>query len=232
MADVLSEIVAHKRSEVAARLAGFDASGVAPTGRSLRAVLAGPGARFVMEVKRASPSGHRSAHSAETAIAAYAGVADGVSVLTDAKYFGGSFEALRTVRAAFDGPILAKDFVVGPAQVAEARMHGADAVLCMLSVLDDDEARAVMDEAARLKMDVLVEVHDETELARALALDATLVGINNRDLKSLTTDLAVTERLAALVPEEVTLVSESGIATRADVARLGAFADEIGRAHV
>ena len=225
MADVLGQIVAHKRTEVADRLANFDASGVEPTRRSLRAALAQPGARFVMEVKRASPSGHRSAHSVETAIRAYAGVADGVSVLTDAKYFGGSFEALRTVRAAYDGPILAKDFVLGAAQVAEARLHGADAVLCMMSVLDDDAARAVLAEAGRLRMDVLVEVHDETELARALGLGATLVGINNRDLKSLTTDLAVTERLSALVPEGVTLVSESGIASRADVERLGAYAD-------
>jgi indole-3-glycerol phosphate synthase/phosphoribosylanthranilate isomerase len=225
MADVLGEIVAHKRREVAERLREFDASGIAPTTRSLRAALAQPGARFLMEVKRASPSGHRSEHSVETAIRGYAGVADGVSVLTDERFFGGSFAALETVRARFDGPVLAKDFVVVPAQVAEARRHGADAVLCMLSVLTDEEARGVMAEAGRLGMDVLVEVHDEAELARALALDATLVGINNRDLKTLKTDLAVTERLAALVPEGVTLVSESGIAVRADVERLGRHAD-------
>jgi indole-3-glycerol phosphate synthase/phosphoribosylanthranilate isomerase len=225
MADVLAEIVAHKRREVAARLSGFDASGIAPTTRSLRAALSGPGARFIMEVKRASPSGHRSPHSVETAIRAFAGVADGVSCLTDERFFGGSFAALETVRARFDGPVLAKDFVVVPAQVAEARRHGADAVLCMMSVLGDDEARAVMAEAERLAMDVLVEVHDEAELARALGLGATLVGINNRDLKTLKTDLAVTERLAKLVPDYVTLVSESGVATRADVERLGRHAD-------
>lgn len=225
MADVLGEIVTHKRSEVAERLAGFDASGIAPTRRSLRAALARPGARFLMEVKRASPSGHRSPHSVEAAIGAYAGVADGVSVLTDQRFFGGSFEALETVRGRFDGPVLAKDFVVDPRQVAEARRHGADAVLCMLSVLGDEEARTVMAEAARLGMDVLVEVHDEAELDRALALEAILVGINNRDLKTLKTDLAVTERLAAKVPDHVTLVSESGIAARGDVERLGRHAD-------
>ncbi|GLR47914.1 bifunctional indole-3-glycerol-phosphate synthase TrpC/phosphoribosylanthranilate isomerase TrpF [Sphingomonas astaxanthinifaciens] len=225
MADVLAEIVAHKRQEVAARLRGFDASGIAPTTRSLRAALARPGARFIMEVKRASPSGHRSVHSIETAIRAYAGVADGVSVLTDERFFAGSFAALETVRARFDGPILAKDFVVVPAQVAEARRHGADAVLCMLSVLGDEEAQGVMAEAARLGMDVLVEVHDEAELDRALALGATLVGINNRDLKTLKTDLAVTERMAAKVPDSVTLVSESGIAARGDVERLSRHAD-------
>ena len=225
MADVLGEIVAHKRAEVAARLRGFDASGIAPTKRSLRAALSRPGARFIMEVKRASPSGHRSPHSVETAIAAYAGVADGASVLTDERFFGGSFAALETVRARFDGPVLAKDFVVDARQVAEARRHGADAVLCMLSVLGDEEARGVMAEAERLGMDVLVEVHDEAELGRALALGARLVGINNRDLKTLKTDLAVTERLAARVPDDVTLVSESGVATREDVARLGPHAD-------
>lgn len=225
MADVLGEIVAHKRAEVAERLRGFDSSGVAPTTRSLRAALSRPGARFLMEVKRASPSGHRSPHSVETAIAAYAGVADGVSCLTDERFFGGSFAALETVRAGFDGPVLAKDFVVVPAQVAEARKHGADAVLCMLSVLGDDEARGGMAEAERLGMDVLVEVHDEAELARALGLGATLVGINNRDLKTLRTDLAVTERLARMVPDHVTLVSESGVATRGDVERLGRHAD-------
>jgi indole-3-glycerol phosphate synthase/phosphoribosylanthranilate isomerase len=225
MADVLGEIVAHKRQEVAARLRGFDASGIAPTTRSLKAALSRPGSRFLMEVKLASPSGHRSPHSVDTAITAYSGVADGVSCLTDERFFGGSFAALDKVRARFDGPILAKDFVVVPAQVAEARRHGADAVLCMMSVLGDDEARSVMAEAERLGMDVLVEVHDEAELARALGLGATLVGINNRDLKTLKTDLAVTERLATLVPDHVTMVSESGVATRADVERLGRHAD-------
>jgi indole-3-glycerol phosphate synthase/phosphoribosylanthranilate isomerase len=146
-------------------------------------------------------------------------------VLTDERFFGGSLAALETVRARFDGPILAKDFVVVPAQVTEARRHGADAVLCMLSVLGDEEARAVMAEAERLYMDVLVEVHDEDELTRALALGSRLVGVNNRDLKTLKTDLAVTERLAKLVPHDVLLVSESGVSTRADIERLGTHAD-------
>jgi len=225
VADVLGEIVRHKRSEVAERLRGFDGSTAEPSRRSLRDALARPGARFITEVKRASPSGHRSVHSVETAARAYAPVADAVSVLTDQRFFGGSFEALRTVRGLFDGPILAKDFVVDPRQVVEARLHGADAVLCMLSVLGDEDARAVMAAAGRLSMDVLVEVHDEAELGRALALGAKIVGINNRDLKTLTTDLAVTERLAARVPADVLLVSESGVATRADVERLSRHAD-------
>jgi indole-3-glycerol phosphate synthase/phosphoribosylanthranilate isomerase len=223
MADVLARIVARKRREVAARLAGpVDA---APTKRSLRAALARPGARFIMEVKRASPSGHRSAVSVESAIAAYAPVADAISVLTDGEDFGGSLADLAMARARFDGPILAKDFIVDPAQVSEARAHGADAVLVMMSVLDDGAAAAVLAEARRLAMDAIVEVHDEAELARALALGATNVGINNRDLKTLKTDLATTERLAPLVPAGVLVIAESGIANHADVERLAPLAD-------
>ena len=225
MADVLAEIVDRKRADIGERLRGFDATGVEPTGRSLRAALSRSGARFIMEVKRASPSGHQARHPLDSAVRAYAPVADAISVLTDEPYFRGSLDDLRAVRAVFDGPILAKDFVVDPRQVAEARLHGADAVLCMLSVLDDADARAVLAEAERLAMDAIVEVHDAAELTRALALGAAIVGINNRDLKSLKTDLAVTERLAAMVPADVLLVSESGISDRADVQRLAPLAD-------
>jgi len=223
MTDVLARIVARKRGEVAARLNGPVAA--EPTRRSLRAALARPGARFIMEVKRASPSGHVSAVSVEEAIAAYAPVADAISVLTDGVDFGGSLGDLAIVRAGFDGPILAKDFIVDRAQVSEARAHGADAVLVMMSVLDDAGAAAVLGEAKRLGMDAIVEVHDEAELKRALALRAAIVGINNRDLKTLKTDLAVTERLAGLVPEGVLVISESGISSHADVARLSRHAD-------
>jgi len=223
MADVLARIVARKRNEVAARLNGPVAA--EPTTRSLRAALARPGARFVMEVKRASPSGHRSAVSVEDAVAAYAPVADAISVLTDGADFGGSLDDLAMVRERFDGPILAKDFIVDVAQVSEARAHGADGVLVMMSVLDDAVAAAVLAEARRLNMDAIVELHDEAELIRALGLGAQIVGINNRDLKTLSTDLAVTERLAPLVPREVLLISESGISTRADVERLAPIAD-------
>lgn len=225
MADVLTAIVERKRADVAARLAGFDGSAAEPTRRSLRAALARPGARFIMEVKRASPSGLRTRHSLDDAARAYAPVADAVSVLTDGPFFGGSLDDLRAVRARFDGPLLAKDFVVDPRQVTEARLHGADAVLCMMSVLDDEHAKAILAEAARLNMDAIVEVHDEAELARARAVGARIVGINNRDLKSLSTDLAITERLAARVPDDVLLISESGIADREDVERLAPIAD-------
>jgi indole-3-glycerol phosphate synthase/phosphoribosylanthranilate isomerase len=225
VADVLGTIVERKRSDVARRLAGFDPATAEPTPRSLRHALARPGARFITEVKRASPSGHEARHSLGAAVRAYAPVADAISVLTDTPFFRGSLDDLVQVRAAFDGPVLAKDFVVDPRQVAEARLHGADAVLCMLSVLDDPSARAVLAEAERLGMDALVEVHDAVELRRALALGAKLVGINNRDLKTLKTDLAVTERLAAQVPSDVLLISESGIGSRADVERLAPLVD-------
>jgi indole-3-glycerol phosphate synthase/phosphoribosylanthranilate isomerase len=229
VADVLGEIVAAKRIDVAARFGDRTAdamrAGVEPTTRSLAAALAQPGARFIMEVKRASPSGHRSTVDPADAARAYAGVADAISVLTDGPWFGGSIDDLRTVRALFDGPILAKDFVVDPRQLIEARAAGADAALAMLSVLTDAEASAVYAEAARLGMDVITEVHDEAELTRATALDAKIIGINNRDLKSLTTDLAVTERLAPLAPGDAILISDSGIATRADVERLGRHVD-------
>lgn len=223
MGDVLARIIERKRRDVAA--AAPISHTPPPTRRSLRAALAQPGARFLMEVKSRSPSGHRARHPVGRAVDAYAGIADAISVLTDGPDFGGSLDDLRFARARFDGPILAKDFFVDPLQVDEARAAGADAVLVMMSVLADKEAAAILAAARRLGMDALVEVHDEGELARALALGASLIGINNRDLRTLSIDLSVTERLAPLVPENVTLITESGIATRADVLRLAPLVD-------
>lgn len=229
--DVLAAIVARKRIDVAERLRGVgldDLRGrAAPSTRSFKAALARPGARFVMEVKRASPSegALRLGIDPAAMARAYNGAADAISVLTDMPYFGGSLADLAAVRAAYDGPLLAKDFIVDARQVAEARLHGADAVLAMLSVLDDEEAAAVVAEASALGMDVLVEAHDEAEVRRAVALGAGIIGINNRDLKTLAVDLDVTERLAALVPADRLVVAESGIRNRADVARLSGHAD-------
>ena len=221
---VLAEIAARKRIDVEQRLVGTTHD-PEPTTRSLRDALGEPGARFLMEVKRASPSGHRSGFTVEEAVSAYAPVADAISVLTDTPFFGGSLEDLRTVRSSFEGPILAKDFIVDPRQVAEARLHGADAVLVILAMLDNPEAASIMAEASRLGMDVIVEVHDETELDRALALEAQIVGINNRDLRTLKTDLAVTERLVERVPVDRLVISESGIRDRGDVERLAPSVD-------
>jgi indole-3-glycerol phosphate synthase/phosphoribosylanthranilate isomerase len=230
-ANILAQIVERKRRDLVERFAGVAAADLRartePTRRSLRRALARPGARFIMEVKRSSPSeGALCADADPGALArAYRGAADAISVLTDGPYFGGSFQDLEAVRAEFSGPILCKDFIVDVRQVAEARSHGADAVLVMLSVLGDEEARAVMAEAERLGMETLVEAHDEAEVRRAVALRAPIVGINNRDLKTLKVDLAVTERLAGLVPSDRLVVAESGIRDRADVERLSPHAD-------
>ena len=222
----LGEIIAHKRVEVAERLSGADLSAALPTTLSLVAAMAQPGARFIFEYKRRSPSEGALGEALEPgAVArAYAGVADGMSVLTDARFFGGSLDDLKAARAGFDGPILAKDFVIDGRQIAEARIAGADAVLAILSVLDDAASEAVMTEAQRLAMDVLVEVHDEGEMRRAVALGAKLIGINNRDLKSFRTDLGVTERLAGMAGDAL-VISESGIVNRGDIDRLAPNVD-------
>lgn len=228
---VLGEIVARKRTDVAARFGAVTLEqmreGAEPTTCSLRAALARPGARFIMEVKRVSPSEGTLKEAADPAAVAraYRGAADAISVLTDTPYFGGSLADLAAVRHAFDGPLLCKDFMIDVRQVAEARRHGADAILVMLSVLDDAEAAAMIAEARRFGMDALVEAHDEAEVRRAVALNAPIIGINNRDLRSLNINLSVTEQLAHLVPADHVLVSESGIRTRDDVRRLAPHAD-------
>jgi len=227
---VLGEIAANKRAELASRYASVTLNALRararPTSRSLLEVLARPGARFVLEIKKASPSGGPIRTGADPASIArgYAGVADALSVLCDGKYFGGSLDDLTAARDEFDGPILAKDFFVDLRQVAEARIAGADAVLLILSLLCDDDVRAMLDEARRFGMDALVEAHDEAEMCRALALGAPLIGINNRNLRDLSIDLATTERLARLAPDRV-LVSESGIESRAQVERLAPRVD-------
>ena len=228
---ILGAIVARKRLDVAARLGTSSLddlrSRAEPTRRSLAAALSRPGARFIMEVKRASPSAGalNPALDPEAQARAYCGAADAISVLTDAPFFNGALEDVAAARRAFDGPILAKDFVVDLRQVAEARIHGADAVLAILSVLGPRQAGQVIEEARRLGMDALVEAHGEAELRQAVELGAPLIGINNRNLATLEVDIGETERLARLVPEDRLLVSESGIADRADVERLAPHAD-------
>ena len=227
---VLGQIAAAKRKELASRFAGVSLDGLreraAPTRRSLAAVLGKSGARFILEIKKVSPSAGVIRPGADAAELArgYAGVADALSILCDRAYFGGSLDDLAAARSEFDGPILAKDFFIDPRQVPEARIAGADAVLVMLSLLGDDAARNIIDEARRLGMDALVEVHDETEMRRSLALGAPLIGINNRDLRDLSIDLGTTERLAPLAPGRI-LVSESGVVSRTEVERLSPLVD-------
>ena len=227
---ILGQIAAAKREELDRRFEGVPLAAIRararPTPRSLEAALAQEGARFILEIKRSSPSGGliRSAVDPSALARGYAGVADVLSVLCDRAYFGGSLGDLSAARSEFDGPILAKDFFIDLRQVGEARIAGADAILVMLSLLDDEAARAMIDEARRFNMDALVEVHDEVEMQRAVALRAPLIGINNRDLRDLSVDLSTTERLASLASGRV-LVSESGICERADVDRLAPLVD-------
>ena len=227
---ILGQIASAKRDELARRYEGVSLDALRararPTERSLAGALAQAGARFILEIKKASPSEGSIRARADPAVLArgYAGVADALSVLCDGPFFGGSLDDLAAARNEFEGPVLAKDFFIDVRQVVEARIAGADAVLVMLSLLDDGAARTMIAEAKRLGMDALVEVHDESEMRRALALGAPLIGINNRDLRDLSIDLSTTERLARLAPDR-TLVSESGIMNRADVARLARHVD-------
>ena len=227
---ILGKIAAAKREELALRYDGVTLDALRaqakPTRHSLASTLARDGAGFILEIKKASPSGGAIRLDADPAALArgYAGVADALSVLCDRTFFGGSLDDLAAARTEFDGPILAKDFFIDPRQVAEARIAGADAVLIMLSLLDDAQAREMIAEARRFGMDALVEVHDEREMRRALALGAPLIGINNRDLADLSIDLGTTERLAGMVQNRI-LVSESGIGSRDDVERLAPQVD-------
>ena len=227
---VLGQIASSKRDELRARFEGVSLASLrasaSPTSRSLSETLARPGARFILEIKKASPSAGPINAGADAATIArgYAAVADALSVLTDTNFFRGSLDDLAAARRHFDGPILAKDFFIDPRQVVEARIAGADAVLVMLSLLEDESARTIIEEARRFGMDALVEVHDESEMRRALTLGAPLIGINNRDLRDFSIDLATTERLARLAPDRL-LVSESGIVSRRDVERLSGQVD-------
>jgi indole-3-glycerol phosphate synthase / phosphoribosylanthranilate isomerase len=198
-----------------------------PARRSLSEALLRRGCGFILECKKRSPSQGLLRQDFDPADLAlrYAPVADAVSVLTDEPYFGGDLENLARVRDAVDLPLLCKDFVVDPYQVYEARRHGADAVLLMLSVLDDAALARCFEVVEALGMEALFEVHDEPELDRALALSPKLVGINNRDLKTLAVSLEVTERLAPLVPAGIVRISESGIEERRDVLRLRPLVD-------
>jgi indole-3-glycerol phosphate synthase/phosphoribosylanthranilate isomerase len=227
---VLGKIAAAKREELALRYDGvsIDAlrSQARSTERSLTGLLSKEGARFILEIKKASPSAGAIRLNGDPAALArgYDGVADALSVLCDGHYFDGSLDDLSGARDEFEGPILAKDFFIDLRQVAEARIAGADAILVMLSLLDDERAREMIAEARRFGMDALVEVHDEAEMRRALALGAPLIGINNRDLRDLSIDLSTTERLARLAPDTI-LISESGISDRADIERLAPLVD-------
>lgn len=188
--------------------------------RSFRNALANaPGAALVAEIKRASPSVGLIARELDPAAIAreYAAAgADAISVLTEADHFLGDLAYVDIVRDAAPLPVLRKDFLSTPYDVAQSAAYGADAVLAILAGLDDTQFDAMLDEARRYDLDVLVEVHTERELRRAIALGATILGINNRDLHTFETNLAVTAELLPLVPPHIIAISESGVRTRED----------------
>jgi indole-3-glycerol phosphate synthase/phosphoribosylanthranilate isomerase len=235
MANVLEKIVLDKKQEIAKRkvdlpLANF-INGLIPSDRSFYDALAKPNAGFILECKKASPSKGliRENFDLDEIIQAYKPYAACISVLTDEKYFQGKFEYLEYVRSRVTQPVINKDFFVESYQIHLARYHNADAVLLMLSVLDDEQFTELATLAEQYQLDVLTEVSNEEEVLRACALEAKIIGINNRDLRDLSTDLATTERLVPLIKQHAkhkhVIISESGIYTHQDVRRLAPLVD-------
>jgi indole-3-glycerol phosphate synthase len=233
MRDVLAEICAQKRAHVARAKAVFseaalladltEAPPLRPFAAALERHLAEGRYGLIAEIKKASPSAGliRSDFDPPTLARAYEeGGASCLSVLTDTPYFHGSDDDLSSARRQVRLPVLRKDFILDPYQILESRRIGADCVLLIMAALSDATAAELATAAAELGLDVLVEIHDEAELERALRLEVRMIGINNRNLKTLKTDLATTKRLAPEVPPDRMIIAESGIRSPADLDRL------------
>ncbi|HEX6512588.1 MAG TPA: indole-3-glycerol phosphate synthase TrpC [Chloroflexota bacterium] len=237
---ILDDIIAQKRRELAQLKGAVNevkaAAKDAPKPRGFAAALRLPGLSIIAEVKRKSPANgvlNQDVDPAEQA-AMYVGAgARAVSVLTDERFFGGSNADLQAVRGRVGLPLLRKDFTIDEFHVYQARAIGADAILLIVRALDQHQLAGYQALAQELGMDVLVEVHDESELERALAVGSRILGVNNRDLTTMTVDIRTTERLRPLAPRDAILVSESGIRSPQDVravAALGVDAILVGEA--
>ncbi len=233
MTNALTPILAYKAEEVAALKAGCSGAELIdrameqtpPRGfaKALTARVDMGENGLICELKRKSPSAGEilsGADPVEIAREYEAGGAACLSILTDFPSFGGSLADLEAIRASVELPLLRKDFMIDPIQVAQARAFGADAVLIIMAAVSDELAQDLENTAREQGMDALIEVHNEAELERALALSSPLLGINNRDLTAMTTDLSVTARLASLIPANKHLIAESGVRTPEDIAFL------------
>lgn len=227
---ILAEIVAKKRERLAAEMEALPLAEIQArlrdqddTIRNFPAALRGECVRIIAEIKRASPSEGllREIFDPRSLAQDYSGGgASALSVVTEEDYFEGDLMYLRRARGHMPLPVMRKDFLVAPYQVYQARLFNADAVLLMASVLDDDDLRLMLDVTRELGMAALVETHDEPEMVRVLDTRARLIGLNNRNLKTMEISLSQTERLARLVPKERILVSESGLHGKEDLQRV------------
>ncbi|ART81716.1 bifunctional indole-3-glycerol phosphate synthase/phosphoribosylanthranilate isomerase [Oceanisphaera profunda] len=231
LSTVLGKIVADKKIWVRERkvsqpLSGFEAK-LTPSDRPFVAALEAKSPAFILECKKASPSKGliREDFNLDAIAQVYGRHASAISVLTDEKYFQGQFDFVTQVRSQVTQPVICKDFIIDAYQIKLARLYQADAILLMLSVLTDEEYVALNAVAESLNMGVLTEVISEEEVARAIALNAKVIGINNRDLRDLSIDLDRTKQLSALIPADRIVISESGINHHSQVQELSAYAD-------